>query len=110
MSVSLGEKCSCVVVWDLSEAEKQLGDKSIYKDISFNDKILRDLVETNNKMFLNFKKQRSISEKEMKYFVYDYKKASMRNYTFSLKSIRDFLMFQVYPSYLVVGPIPRELL
>ena len=45
----------------------------------------------------------------MKYFVYDYKKASMRNYTFSLKSIRDFLMFQVDLSYLVVGPIPREL-
>ena len=60
----------------LSEAEKQLGDKSIYKNVSFNDKILRDLVETSNKMFLNLKRKGSISEKEMKYFVYDYKNAS----------------------------------
>ena len=98
------------MVWDLSEAEKQLGDKNIYEDVSFNDKILRDLVETNNKMFLNFKRKGSISEKEMKYFVYDYKEASMRNYTFSLKSIRDFfLMFQLDLSYLVMEPIPREL-
>ena len=57
----------CVVVWDrldyLSEAEKQLGDKSIYKDVSFNDKILRDLVETSNQLFLNLKRKKSISEK-----------------------------------------------
>ena len=38
--------------------------------------MLRDLVETSNKMFLNIKKKGSISEKEMKYFVYDYKNAS----------------------------------
>ena len=68
------------VVWDrldyLSEAEKQLGGKSIYKDVSFNDKILRDLVETSNKMFLNLKREGSISEKEMKYFVCNYKNAN----------------------------------
>ena len=34
----------------LSEAEKQFDDKNIYNDISFNDKILRDTVETSNKM------------------------------------------------------------
>ena len=66
----------CVVVWNrldyLSEAEKQLGDKNIHKNVSFKDKILRDLVETNNKMFLSLKRKGSISEKEMKYFVYDY--------------------------------------
>ena len=46
------DKGSCVVVWDrldyLSEAEKQLDDKKIYNEVSFNDKILRDLVETSN--------------------------------------------------------------
>lgn len=48
------DKGLCVVVWDrldyLSEAEKQFDDKNIYNDISFNDKILRDTVETGNKM------------------------------------------------------------
>ena len=57
----------CVVFWDrldyLSEAEKQLGDKNIYKDASFNDKILGDLVETSNQMFLNLKRKGTISEK-----------------------------------------------
>ena len=57
----------------LSEAEKQLGDKNIYHDVSFNNKILRDLVETSNKMFLNLIRKGSISGKEMEYFVYDYK-------------------------------------
>ena len=57
---------SFVVVWDrldyLLEAEKQLGNKIIYMDVSFNDRILRDLLETSNKMFLNFKRKGSISE------------------------------------------------
>ena len=78
--IKKADKGSCVVVWDrldyLSEAEKQLGDKSIYKNVSFNDKILRDLAETSNELFLNLKTKGSISGKEMKYFVYDYKNAS----------------------------------
>ena len=63
----------CVVMWDrldyLSEAEKQLEDEKIYEDVSLIDKILCDLVETGNKMFLNLKRIASISEREMKYFV-----------------------------------------
>ena len=110
-------KGSCAVIWDrldyLSESEKQLGDKNIYKDISFNEKILRDLVETSSKMFLNLKREGSISEKEMKYFVHNYKNASnlgiLGSYTFSLKSVRDFLMFQVVLSYIIVEPLPRKL-
>ena len=61
--IKKADKGSCVVVWDklgyLSEAEKQLGDKNIYKEVSFNDKIL----------FLNLKRNGSVSEKEMKYSV-----------------------------------------
>ena len=69
-----------MVVWNrldyLSETEKQLGHKNIYEDVSFNDKILHDLIETSNKIFLNLKRKGSILEKEMKYFVYGYKNAS----------------------------------
>ena len=61
-------------------------------------------------MFLKLKRKVSISEKEMKYFVYDYKNASnLGKYTFSLKPIKDFLMFQVDLSYQIVGPLPRKL-
>ena len=78
--IKKADKGSCVVVWDrldyLSEAEKQLGDKSICKHVSFNDKILRDLIETSIKMFLKLKRKGSISEKKMKFFVYNYKNAS----------------------------------
>ena len=74
------DKGSCAVIWDrldyLSEPEEQLRDKNIYKDVSFNDKILSDLVETSYKIFLNLKRKGSISEKEMKYFVHDYKNDS----------------------------------
>ena len=69
------DKGSCVVIWDrldyLLEADKELGDKSIYKDVSVNEKILRDLVETRNKFFLNLERTGSVSEKEMKYFLHD---------------------------------------
>ena len=45
---------SWVVVWDRSdyivEAEKQLGDKNMYHDVNFNDRILRDLVDKSNKI------------------------------------------------------------
>ena len=78
--IKKADKSSRVVVWDKSdyssEAEKQIGDENIYKDVSFNDKILRNLVETSNKMFLNLKRKGSVSEKQMKYVVYDYKNAS----------------------------------
>ena len=85
-------KGSCAVIWDgldyLSESEKQLGDKNIYKDVCFNDKILRDLVEASNKMFLNLRRKGSVSEKKKKYFVYDYKNASNLGKLYFLLKIR----------------------
>ena len=73
-------KGSCVVVWGrddyLSEAEKQLCDKAIYKDVSFNEKILSDLVASSNKIFKILERKGAISEKEMKYFLYEHKNAT----------------------------------
>ena len=69
------DKEPCVAVWDrddyLSEVEKQLYDKPIYKDVSFNEKILNDLVASSNKIFKSLQRKGAISEKEMKYFLYD---------------------------------------
>ena len=59
--IKKASKGSCVVVLDrldyLSDAEKQLDEKNNYEDLFFNNKILCDLVETSNKMFLNLKRK-----------------------------------------------------
>ena len=46
--IKKADKGSCVVVWDrndyIGEAEKQLSDENIYKDINFTDNILQIIV------------------------------------------------------------------
>ena len=73
------DKGSCVVVWDrndyLMEAEKQLSDKKVYKEVNFNEKLTQDLTETSNKIFKNLKNGGFISDKELKYFSFDKKRA-----------------------------------
>ena len=78
--IKKADKGSCIVVWDrgdyLLEAEKQLGDRSVYKDISFNEKLLTDLVESSNQIFHCLKRKGSITDKQLKYFLYNYKNAT----------------------------------
>ena len=73
-------KGSCVVVWDrrdyIKEAEKQLNDTNVYKDVCFYAKLLQELVGTSNKLFQNLKAKGKISDKQFKYFTYQYKKAT----------------------------------
>ena len=39
--IKKADKGSCVVVWDyLMEAEKQLSDKDVYKEVKFNEKLI----------------------------------------------------------------------
>ena len=49
------DKGLSVVVWDhydnIAEAEKQLKDQNVCKDVDFTRKILEDLAETSSKMF-----------------------------------------------------------
>ena len=44
------DKGLCVVMWDrevyIAEAERQLGDATVYKDVDFKEKMLEDLAET----------------------------------------------------------------
>ena len=62
------DKGSCVVVWDredyIGEAETQLGDVTVYKDVDFKEKMLQDRAET-SKLFRNLKNKRGITEKEL---------------------------------------------
>ena len=63
-----------MVVWDqndyLVEAEKQLSDKNVYKEVNFND-----LTETSIKIFRNLTSGGFITDKELKYFSFDHKRA-----------------------------------
>ena len=78
--IKKADKGSTVVVWDrndyILEAEKQLSDANVYKDVSFNEKNLQELVGTSNQLFQNLKSKGKISDKQLKYFTYEYKKVS----------------------------------
>ena len=78
--IKKADKRCCAVVWDredyIAEAEKQLGDKNVYKFIDFTEKILHELAETSNSFFNNLKKKGCITEKELKYFNKEFKKAT----------------------------------
>ena len=60
----------------IAEAERQLGDVTVNKDVNFKEKMLQDLAETSNKLFRNLKKKGEITEKQLKYFTIDFKKAT----------------------------------
>ena len=44
----------------------------MYQDVNFSGKILQNLVDKNNQMFRSLKSQGKITEKELKYFTYEY--------------------------------------
>ena len=78
IAIKKADKGPCVVVWDhedyTDEAEKQLSDKSVYRDVNFKNKILQDLAQTSNDIFKNLKRKRKITKKEFKYFIISHKK------------------------------------
>ena len=78
--IKKADKGSCVVVWDRNdyvlEAEKQLNDPSVYRDVSNGENILPKLSEASNKMFSSLRRKGFITEKQLKYFTYEYKKAT----------------------------------
>ena len=57
--IKKADKGSSIVTWDrvdyLKEANKQLSEKNVYKEVEFKEKMLTELVETSNMFFKNFK-------------------------------------------------------
>ena len=86
MIIKKADKGSCLVVWDrnnyIVEAEKQLRDKNIQKDVNLSDKNLPDLVDKSNHRRViisiraiidrSLQSQGKITKKELKYFTYEY--------------------------------------
>ena len=82
-------------VWDredyIVEAEKQLSDKNMYRDVNFKSKILQDLAEISNDIFKNLKRKGKITEKELKYFIINHKKATKLGKMYLLPKIHERL-------------------
>ena len=72
------DKGLCVAVWCkddyIKEANKQLKEKTVYKDINFKETILSDLVDKSNIIFKSLFTHKFITEKELKYFSCNLKK------------------------------------
>ena len=60
----------------LEDAEKQLKDRKVYQEVRFSENILPDLFEKRITMFRNLRRKGVISEKELKYFSFEYREAT----------------------------------
>ena len=60
----------------IAEREKQLNNKSVYKNVTFKEKILQDLAETSNNIFKSLRGKGKITEKQLKYFTTAHKKVT----------------------------------
>ena len=96
---------SSVEVWHRSnypqEATRQLQDQNIYDDVKFNENMLTDLVAKSYKIFKRFCSHKLTSEKELKYFTYNFKKATNLGKLCFLPIIHKRLsavqVYQLYP-------------
>ena len=61
---------SCMVVWCrdyyIKEAENQLKDDTVCKDVNFQETMLSDLANKSNKSFKSLQCRKCITEKELK--------------------------------------------
>ena len=61
---------------EIKEANKQLEGKTLYKGINFKEVILSDLFDKSNGILKSLYTRKFITEKELKYFYYDFKKTT----------------------------------
>ena len=66
------------MTWDRSdyimEAEKQLNDKAVSKDVNFDKDLIPNLTGKSNRLFESLKRRPMITEKEFEYFRFEFKK------------------------------------
>jgi len=74
------DKGSCVVVWDrqdyLAEAHRQLDDNTTYQTFVNSEGFSSKLSQQSNSLFKKLADNKSITDKELKYFTYTYHKAA----------------------------------
>ena len=74
--IKKANKGSCVVIWDrndyITEAESQLKNELLHKKVSFNQDMFCELVTESNGFFKDLRRSGCMTEKELKYFSYEY--------------------------------------
>ena len=101
-----GKRCY-MVVWDRNdynmEAEKQLNDKNVYQKVNFKKKLIQDLTESRKKIFRSLKNGGFTTDKELKYFSFDHKRAcNLQKLYFLPKFYKRLLMCLVVQWFLIV--------
>ena len=82
------------------ENERQLSDSTVYKTFDFREKYLTDIVGSSNNMFSNLKRKGLIRQKELKYFVYEFKMSTNLTKPYFLPRIHKIL--SAVPARLVI--------
>ena len=72
------------------EAEMQLSNKNVYKEVNFNENLIHNVTETSNKIFRKLQKGGFITDKDPKYFSFDHKRACNLGKLYFLPKIRYF--------------------
>ena len=93
--IKKADKDSCVVVWDrndyIAEAEKQLNNKSVYKNVTFKEKILQDLAETSNNIFKSLRGKGKLLKSSLSISLLLIRRLRIwEECTYYLKFIKDF--------------------
>ena len=80
-----------MVIWErndyIKEAEKEIGDKSVFQKVNFKENLLCELVEKSNSSVKELKRMGCISDKTLKYFTYEFKKATNLGKLYLLRKI-----------------------
>ena len=86
-----------VVIWDrndyITKAESQLKNKLVYKKVSFKQEMVCDLVTKSNDLFKDLSRSECITDKELKYFSYEYNKLTNESCIYFRKSIKGWKMY-----------------
>ena len=66
------------MIWDrrdyTMEVVEQLNDKAAYKDVNFDKDLIPNLTGKSNRLFESLKRRHLTTEKEFKYFRFEFKK------------------------------------
>ena len=91
------------------EAEKQLNDKAVYKDVNFDKDLIPNLTRKSNRLFESLKRRQLITEKEFKYFRFEFKKTcNLGKFICCLKSTNDYQMYLEDQSFQIVGHLQKR--
>ena len=106
------DKCYCVAFWDrddcLLEAKRQSQDENIYILVTFNEKLLKDLRDFSSKIFECVRRGGHLSEEQVNYYSYKYKKMYNLGELYFLPKIHVFVKYMKLTCYFSFWTLYRK--